>query len=332
MSLVFAGVCSHAPGITGRAARAEPSVRDTFYAKLGEMRARLEAAKPDALIVVAAEHFANFFMNNMPAYCVGMADCVRRPDRGRGVARDQAPARARQRGICRGASSRRCSHDIDVAYAEEWKFDHGIMVPLHFLTPRYDLPVIPVNINCQGPPLTPLHARVRVRPRAAPRVRRAARAHRARRHGRHLALARDAGLGHDQRSMGSRVPRALPRERSRGAHFVQRRGDAARRGAGRVRDPHVPRRRRRDRGRDRRAAVLRPDPDLRRRLHRRDDGGRVTHRHSTTCVRRSEVQLVHSVSWVRSALGPLSNDLYVPSLPLVADGPRGGWQARCNSR
>ncbi len=30
------------------------------------------------------------------------------------------------------------------------------MVPLSFLTPRYDLPVIPVNINCQGPPLIPL--------------------------------------------------------------------------------------------------------------------------------------------------------------------------------
>ena len=51
----------------------------------------------------------------------------------------------------------RVMHDVDVAYAEEWKFDHGIMVPLHFLTPRYDLPVIPANINCQGPPLTPLH-------------------------------------------------------------------------------------------------------------------------------------------------------------------------------
>jgi 2,3-dihydroxyphenylpropionate 1,2-dioxygenase len=46
---------------------------------------------------------------------------------------------------------------VDLAYAEEWKFDHGIMVPLSFLTPRYDLPVIPVNINCQGPPLAPLH-------------------------------------------------------------------------------------------------------------------------------------------------------------------------------
>mgnify|MGYP003575260361 FL=1 len=28
---------------------------------------------------------------------------------------------------------------VDVAYAEEWKFDHGISVPLHFLTPNYDL-------------------------------------------------------------------------------------------------------------------------------------------------------------------------------------------------
>ena len=46
---------------------------------------------------------------------------------------------------------------VDVAYAEEWKFDHGIMVPLHFLTPRYDLRIVPANINCQGPPLTPLH-------------------------------------------------------------------------------------------------------------------------------------------------------------------------------
>ena len=47
--------------------------------------------------------------------------------------------------------------EVDLAYAQEWKFDHGIMVPLHFLTPNYDLDVIPVNINCQGPPLTPLH-------------------------------------------------------------------------------------------------------------------------------------------------------------------------------
>ena len=155
MSLVFAGVCSHAPGITGRSERADPKVRDAFYAKLGEMRRLLEAARPDALIVVAAEHFANFFMNNMPAYCMGMAEQYEGPiedEQWLAIKRTAVPGNA--------ALSRRLietmMHDFDLAYAEEWKFDHGIMVPLNFLTPRYDLRVIPVNINCQGPPLTPL--------------------------------------------------------------------------------------------------------------------------------------------------------------------------------
>jgi 2,3-dihydroxyphenylpropionate 1,2-dioxygenase len=155
MSLVFAGVCSHAPGITGRAERAEPALRDAFYAKLDEMRQRLEATRPDALIVVAAEHFANFFMDNMPAYCIGMGESYEGPiedEAWLAIRRRQVPGSA-------GLSKRLIEAilpRIDVAYAEEWKFDHGIMVPLNFLTPRYDLPIVPVNINCQGPPLTPL--------------------------------------------------------------------------------------------------------------------------------------------------------------------------------
>jgi 2,3-dihydroxyphenylpropionate 1,2-dioxygenase len=155
MSLVFAGVCSHAPGITGRAGRADPQLRDAFYAALDEMRETLEAAQPDALIVVAAEHFANFFMDNMPAYCMGMGDNYSGPIEDEdwlAIARTTVPGNP--------DLSRRLIEAvlpaIDLAYAEEWKFDHGIMVPLHFLTPRYDLPIIPVNINCQGPPLTPL--------------------------------------------------------------------------------------------------------------------------------------------------------------------------------
>ena len=62
MSLVFAGVCSHAPGITGRKDRADPVVRDAFYASYDRMRQAIEDAHPDALVVIGAEHFANFFM------------------------------------------------------------------------------------------------------------------------------------------------------------------------------------------------------------------------------------------------------------------------------
>ena len=156
MSLVYAGVCSHAPGITGRAAQADPLVRDRFTAELDAMRARIEATQPDALVMVAAEHFANFFMDNMPSYAVGMADHYEGPIEDPdwlGIARTTVPGN-------RDLSERliiEIMQTHDVSYAEEWKFDHGISVPLHFLTPRYDLAVIPININCQGPPLTPLH-------------------------------------------------------------------------------------------------------------------------------------------------------------------------------
>ena len=156
MPLVFAGVCSHAPGITGRADQADPQVRDGFYAAFDSMRESLEAARPDALVIIAAEHFANFFMNNMPSFAIGMADSYRGPiEDSDWLAIDKVSVPGN-----RELSSRFISEVMqttDISYAEEWSFDHGIMVPLHFLTPRYDLPVIPANINCQGPPLAPLH-------------------------------------------------------------------------------------------------------------------------------------------------------------------------------
>jgi len=156
MSLVFAGVCSHAPGITGRRDMADPILRDGLYQAFDRMRTALEATRPDALIVIGAEHFANFFMDNMPAFCLGMADHYEGPiedEEWLGIGRHRIPgAQALSIGLIQDVMN-----DIDLAYAQEWKFDHGIMVPLNFLTPRYDLPVVPVNINCQGPPLIPLH-------------------------------------------------------------------------------------------------------------------------------------------------------------------------------
>ena len=155
MSLVFAGISSHAPGITGRASMADPVLRDGFYAAYRRMGEAIAASGAEALVIVAAEHFANFFMNNMPAYAVGMADHYEGPIEDPdwlGIPRTRVPGAA----DLSGRLIKSIMRDVDVAYCEEWKFDHGVMVPLHFLTPKFDLPVIPVNINCQGPPLTPL--------------------------------------------------------------------------------------------------------------------------------------------------------------------------------
>jgi 2,3-dihydroxyphenylpropionate 1,2-dioxygenase len=156
MSLVFAGICSHAPGITGRAHLADPAVKDAFHAAFYGLGEQLRAARPDALIVVGAEHFGNFFMNNMPAFAIGMADEYEGPIEDPNwirIERTKVPGNA----ALSKALIQEVMQTVDVAFAEEWKFDHAIAVPLHFLTPKYDLDIIPVNINCQGPPLTPLH-------------------------------------------------------------------------------------------------------------------------------------------------------------------------------
>jgi len=155
MSLVFAGVCSHGPGITARSERAAPESKRKIDAAYTRMREKIRAARPDALIAISAEHFANFFMNNMPSFAVGMADYydgpIENPEWLRIPRRRVPGTKALALELLQTVTQ-----EVDVSFCEEWKFDHGIMVPLHLLLPDNDLPVIPVNINCQTPPLAPL--------------------------------------------------------------------------------------------------------------------------------------------------------------------------------
>ena len=120
------------------------------------MRQDIKSSGAEALIVVGAEHFANFFMNNMPAFCIGMGEEYQGPIEDPEWLKIQSHKVPGAPDLSMRIITE-VMQTVDTAFAEEWKFDHGIMVPLHFLTPDYDLPIIPVNINCQGPPLTPLH-------------------------------------------------------------------------------------------------------------------------------------------------------------------------------
>jgi len=156
MSLVYAGICCHAPGITNRPQTADPSDLSELKKHFGILRREIEATAPDALVIISAEHFGNFFNDNMPAYAIGMANYYEGPIEDPdwlGISKVRVPGNQ--------DLSRRLIqnilNDAEVSFSEEWKFDHGMMVPLHHVTPNYDTAIIPVNINCQAPPLTPLH-------------------------------------------------------------------------------------------------------------------------------------------------------------------------------
>ncbi len=155
MTLVYAGISCHAPGITNRPEKANADDLQQLRDMFERQRLDIESVKPDALVIVSSEHFGNFFGNNMPAYAVGLADYYEGPIEDPawlGIPKVQVPGdKALSRRLIE-----RLLPETDVSYAEEWKFDHGMMVPLHHITPTYDVPIIPVNINCQAPPLTTL--------------------------------------------------------------------------------------------------------------------------------------------------------------------------------
>jgi 2,3-dihydroxyphenylpropionate 1,2-dioxygenase len=70
-------------------------------------------------------------MDNMPAYAIGMADEHQVPIEDPawlGIAKTRIPGNADlgQRIVAEVMET------VDVAFAEEWKFDHGLIVPLHF--------------------------------------------------------------------------------------------------------------------------------------------------------------------------------------------------------
>jgi aromatic ring-opening dioxygenase catalytic subunit (LigB family) len=151
MPIVFACAASHAPGMTAWTAAAPREQADRFlgcYRKLGET---LAASKPDVLVAITVEHWANFFLNHMPAFCIGRADHYEGP-----VEEWLEIPKARVRGDPQLSADllHAClDGGFDPTFSDELLFDHATMLPLHFLNPNMSVPVVPVIINALTPPM-----------------------------------------------------------------------------------------------------------------------------------------------------------------------------------
>ncbi len=128
---------------------------DAGYARLAEA---LREAAPDVCVLVTAEHVNKFFLDNMPAFCIGLFDAFAGPvesktrDVGypwRTVPSDAGFSRYLiERGLDGGPGG-----GVDWTVSEFWEADHGIMVPLHKIDPEGAVPVVPVFVNCGSSPM-----------------------------------------------------------------------------------------------------------------------------------------------------------------------------------
>ena len=151
MPIVFACAASHAPGMTAWTEAAPKEQADNFLGNYRKLGARLAGAKPDVIVALTVEHWANFFLNAHAGLLHRPRRALRRSDRR--MAENSKSTSARR---CKIANEMidACLHGgFDPTFSDELLFDHATFLPLHFLNPNMAIPVVPVIINTLTPPM-----------------------------------------------------------------------------------------------------------------------------------------------------------------------------------
>jgi aromatic ring-opening dioxygenase catalytic subunit (LigB family) len=105
------------------------------------LRADMEQAKPDVLIVVANDQFVNFFWNNIPTFFVTLADEVK----GQFTRHKFHYPNHKELGLA--IVRRGIQQGIDFSYGEDIELQHTQVVPLYFLLREPKIPILPIYVN-----------------------------------------------------------------------------------------------------------------------------------------------------------------------------------------
>ena len=117
------------------------------------MRDRLEAARPDVLLMLSNDHLLNWPINNIPDFTVGIGEEHVGPadwyDEWLALTKYRVPGHpALARHLVREGARR-----ARLRVPARLEFDDGFSVPLHYLNPEMRIPLVPVSMNCTVPPI-----------------------------------------------------------------------------------------------------------------------------------------------------------------------------------
>jgi aromatic ring-opening dioxygenase catalytic subunit (LigB family) len=149
-SFVGAFAASHGPLIV----REWDSIpeKDRLASAFKELGRRLDAARPDVLIVVSPDHWSNFFLDNYPAVCIGVGEKNEGPPEPwmkafphREIAGHPALA---YHLVSSGGFEPSVSHRL--------KLDHGICIPLWRMELARLPAIVPMLVNSIEPPMPSL--------------------------------------------------------------------------------------------------------------------------------------------------------------------------------
>jgi protocatechuate 4,5-dioxygenase beta chain len=152
--VVAAMAMTHSPGLTGWFDRAPREHQDQALAALNVMRERLHAARPDVIVGFSNDHLLNWPINNTPEYTVGIGALHLGPadwyDEWLALEKYRIPGHP---GLARHLVREGARRRLALAYLREMQFDDGFSVPMHYLNPGGEVPLVTVSMNCSVPPI-----------------------------------------------------------------------------------------------------------------------------------------------------------------------------------
>ena len=146
MPLVLAAALPHTPQLLVRPETEDRALVLRVHAAYAEMKRRLEAARPDAIAIIAGDHVEGFFLNAVPALAVYVGARVSGAfDQYRYTFDVHEP-------LARAIAEQGIEAGFDLTYSQQVALDYAFYVPLHFAMPAPAVPIVPLYVNVYLPP------------------------------------------------------------------------------------------------------------------------------------------------------------------------------------
>lgn len=142
---------SHTPVMTNLPDAPGTAITAPVFECFKRIGREIEEARPDSLIVISDDHLHNFFLDNLPSFCIGAAQQYDSPLEGwLKVEKRVVPG-----DLALGAHLLESLMDtgFDPSLSMELTLDHGMVTPLELAGVAARYPTVPILVNCVQPPM-----------------------------------------------------------------------------------------------------------------------------------------------------------------------------------
>ncbi|MFF2277087.1 hypothetical protein [Agromyces sp. NPDC058126] len=153
--LVLAAATPHNPLLWRSMRDPMPDDLAGVAAGFARIRQAFAAHELDAVVVIGTDHLRQFFYDNSPAFVVGKAESYHgtweNEVRTFGMEHVEITGHRELADEITGRTV--LPETVDLSVSLEWRLDHSFVIPLQYVRPEFDLPVVPIHTNASMPPV-----------------------------------------------------------------------------------------------------------------------------------------------------------------------------------